>query len=579
MRNNGNGTAGHDRTPQELLSSRRHAELILDNIAVGIFEIHSGRIVYANPAALRLAGAPEEELLATPFPELFSGSDRERVRELLATINATPETIGEEVPVRLHDRHLTLWTQPVCNPKTTLLVIARETTKRRQGEQALKASPAELEQVFSTAACGMAVIDTGFTVLRANQALLNQFGFGLEIIGRKCHDVLPGPLCRTAECPLIRIMEGEELIERESRKFHADGTPLSLLVTATAFRGPDGALEGIFEDFRDLTARKKNERALRESEERYRDLFENTADLIQNAGPDGRLLYVNPAWRKTLGYGTDEIFRLNVIDIIHPEQRPRCREMFRRIIAGEKVEKIETAFLAKDGRKVLVAGNASCKYAEGKPLYTRGIFHDITERKELELRLRSMATTDELTGAYNRRMFDEILCKQMSRAERQGEPLSMVMLDIDHFKKINDNFGHVAGDEVLRSLAALLRENIRDMDFFARWGGEEFIILLPATPPEAARHLAERLRHIVAGHGFGQVGPVTISLGVARYRQGEPREALLRRADESLYDAKRTGRNKVVMAGGERAFFCMFPAKQGDQQGSKCETVPAHPDS
>ncbi|MDA8164522.1 MAG: diguanylate cyclase [Desulfobacteraceae bacterium] len=318
---------------------------------------------------------------------------------------------------------------------------------------------------------------------------------------------------------------------------------------------------------------------MRESEERYRDLFENTADLIQNAGPDGRLLYVNPAWRKTLGYGTDEIFRLNVIDIIHPEQRPRCREMFRRIIAGEKVEKIETAFLAKDGRKVLVAGNASCKYAEGKPLYTRGIFHDITERKELELRLRSMATTDELTGAYNRRMFDEILCKQMSRAERQGEPLSMVMLDIDHFKKINDNFGHVAGDEVLRSLAALLRENIRDMDFFARWGGEEFIILLPATPPEAARHLAERLRHIVAGHGFGQVGPVTISLGVARYRQGEPREALLRRADESLYDAKRTGRNKVVMAGGERAFFCMFPAKQGDQQGSKCETVPAHPDS
>ena len=161
-----------------------------------------------------------------------------------------------------------------------------------------------------------------------------------------------------------------------------------------------------------------------------------------------------------------------------------------------------------------------------------------------------LARTDELTGLHNRRSFVEIFALSLSAARRHGYPLSLVIIDLDHFKAVNDTFGHGVGDLVLKDFAGLLLEKVRDEDIVVRWGGEEFIILLSHTACEAAAALAERIRS-----SFEQnpncAAPLTItaSFGVAQLRDGEKEEDLIRRADDALYRAKNMGRNRVVTAG------------------------------
>ncbi|HSB08356.1 MAG TPA: response regulator [Blastocatellia bacterium] len=133
---------------------------------------------------------------------------------------------------------------------------------------------------------------------------------------------------------------------------------------------------------------RRAEEALRISEERYRDLFENATDLIQSCGPDGKLIYVNRAWSNALGYSADEVPGLSIFDIIHPTSRPHCQQMFGRVMSGEKVEHMEAMFITKDGRTIKVEGSSSCRFENGKPVATRSIFRDITERKRAEQALR-----------------------------------------------------------------------------------------------------------------------------------------------------------------------------------------------
>jgi PAS domain S-box-containing protein len=151
----------------------------------------------------------------------------------------------------------------------------------------------------------------------------------------------------------------------------------------------------------DIVERKQVEEKLKESEERYRDLFENANDLIQMVAPDGRFLYINRAWRETLGYNEGEVRNLSVFDIIHPDSQAHCLEIFQRVISGEKVDRVETAFATKDGKKVIVEGSVNCKFVNGKPVSTRGIFRDITERKRMEEELKKYR--DHLEGLVEER--------------------------------------------------------------------------------------------------------------------------------------------------------------------------------
>ncbi len=169
------------------------------------------------------------------------------------------------------------------------------------------------------------------------------------------------------------------------------------------------------------------------------------------------------------------------------------------------------------------------------------IVRDFTDQRQAE----KMAETDPLTNIYNRRKFSRLLDQEIQRVERYDRFLSIVMLDIDHFKRVNDTYGHDTGDYVLRRITELIRENIRITDILARYGGEEFVIILPETDVKGASRQIERMRKKIEKTSFDGVGNLTISAGITSYIGGDGCKSMITRADEALYLAKEEGRNRI----------------------------------
>lgn len=169
-------------------------------------------------------------------------------------------------------------------------------------------------------------------------------------------------------------------------------------------------------------------------------------------------------------------------------------------------------------------------------------------RSHQEQMLQHQADYDYLTGVYNRRGLTHAMAMEISRVERYGTRLSFLLLDLDDFKAINDRYGHKIGDQVLQEICQVTQQSIRQSDVLARWGGEEFAILMPEAGLEEAGLLADKLRAIIAAHHFEQVGHITVSIGVAQYRLPEAEDEMLQRADTALYRAKTGSKNRVELA-------------------------------
>ena len=173
------------------------------------------------------------------------------------------------------------------------------------------------------------------------------------------------------------------------------------------------------------------------------------------------------------------------------------------------------------------------------------------ELLSLNAKLNQLATTDDLTGVWNRRYFEEAAEVEIARARRDDEPLTLLMFDIDHFKAINDNLGHQAGDRVLVEVTRRIQGHLRAVDVLGRWGGEEFIVLLPRCGGGDVFQVAEKLRALLADPPIPEIGVVTASFGVGELRPYESFAHWLKRVDDALYQAKASGRNRVCVAGPE----------------------------
>ena len=254
------------------------------------------------------------------------------------------------------------------------------------------------------------------------------------------------------------------------------------------------------------------------------------------------------------------------------QETPNLRQLLRLNLLRSNVETEETVDRVVDKRLSLALElnddattllksptgrwieNHICRTEAGRLVVT---YLDVTERKEAQEKLMRLATRDPLTGLFNRRYMVETLHRELARARRAEEALAVIMADVDHFKRLNDSFGHDTGDEALRVVAAALQAGVRSEDVVCRYGGEEFVIILPgATLPMAAqraRELCARLRTTPVPARDGQVPKVTMSAGVAATQGEVGPEALLRAADRALLHAKQTGRDRACVAGEEAA--------------------------
>jgi diguanylate cyclase (GGDEF)-like protein/PAS domain S-box-containing protein len=350
---------------------------------------------------------------------------------------------------------------------------------------------------------------------------------------------------------LNRIIQA--LMDRAERSTSAQGSAYSLFQSAIILEEQvqlrTAELEAALRNNEKIT------RSLRESEAKFRSLVDQSMVGISIVEA-GHFSYANAKFAEIFGYEPDEILQLGPHDIVMEEDWPKVDRNMSKRLNGE-AGRVAYTFrgVRKDGSPVDIEVHGTGVRVNGKLLLI-SILMDITERtrteselKALSEQLREQAMHDPLTGLFNRRYLEETLERELSRAERLGQPVSLIMSDLDYFKTVNDRYGHLAGDDVLRVFGKLLQHNARDSDIFCRYGGEEFLLVLPGLSLENARERAEQLRTGLESISIVAASTpihITASFGVAAYpRHGCSANQLIAAADEALYAAKENGRNQV----------------------------------
>jgi len=286
----------------------------------------------------------------------------------------------------------------------------------------------------------------------------------------------------------------------------------------------------------DITSHKKTEEELKESEEKLRSLL-NSIDGIYITTPEGKYVDVNKALVKMLGYRNKE--ELMSIDIkkelyVSEDERPG---------PDERNRIFEVSLRKKDGSIMDAEISSKVVSDNGKPMYYQGIVRDITERKKVERKLRYLSFHDKLTGLYNRAYLEDEL-KRFGAAKYL--PLSLVMGDVNSLKLINDAFGHHEGDRLLKEIARLVKNCFREEDIAARWGGDEFSIILPNTPKQVAEKTVERIKKACANKQFRGEIPISISFGIStRTDDTKKIQTLLKEAENNMYRSKLTDKNSL----------------------------------
>lgn len=318
---------------------------------------------------------------------------------------------------------------------------------------------------------------------------------------------------------------------------------------------------GIFWVLNEHRLRGLRQRALAFSRKAYQyagevqDLYEHAPCGYHSLDSDGRVIKINLTELDWLGYRGDEVIGKRYYrDFVTAETRAAFDAAFHQVLGQGKEGSAECELLRRDGSHLPVAIKATAHVTEDGFQYSRAMVFDLSERKNLEMRLERQALTDPLTGLGNRRYLENQAAMEIARAERNGAPLALIAIDLDHFKRINDAHGHDVGDLVLQSFANTAQQQLRAGDVLCRMGGEEFVVLLPDTSRDQALLIAQRLREAIAatpvevGHLAPESGTLaySASLGVTLVSAGEKTlRPAIKRADQGLYAAKEAGRNRV----------------------------------
>jgi diguanylate cyclase (GGDEF)-like protein/PAS domain S-box-containing protein len=437
-----------------------------------------------------------------------------------------------------------------------LLTLRLAAANRRQAEQS-----AEIADLYENAPCGYHSLDAEARFVRINRTELDWLGYEREeLVGRESFTALLTPESRARFLEhferLKRHEDGGELALELRRR---DGSLLPVTLSETAVDDAGGAFHHSRSTVFDSSERRRFEQQLRDSERRLQLLLDSLEMAVVVHAADSSIEFANPRAAELLGLTQDQLLGRTAMDprwhFVREDGSPMPVEEFpvsrvmgsghalRGYVVGVRVD--DTVPL-----RWMLVDAVPAKEAGDRVRQVIVSFTDISERQRLKLQLEELASTDSLTGLATRRRFLELAGHELARARRNGRPISLIVLDLDHFKDVNDRWGHAGGDRVLRATGDLLRRSLREFDLAARWGGEEFCLLLPDTEAAAALATAERLREAIAAMPVPSPPAgtlrVTASLGVAATGSGSADiDALVEAADQAMYRAKREGRNRV----------------------------------
>src|SRR5918997_208079 len=545
------------RTEDALREMRDRFRSIFDHAPIGVAMVSlEGQYLQVNGSLCEILGYTEEELQALRWQEITHPDD-------LATSSAYARRIveGEFPKYHLDKRFLhadghTVWASlSVSLVRDTegepLYFVSQiqDVTERKRAESALTQSEQRFRGSFERAATGMAVVGTDGRFLRVNRSLCEILGYPeRELLGKTFQEITHPDDMEVDVEHLRRLLAGEvRTYQTEKRYLHKDGHVVWALLSVSVVHDEEDEPLYFVSQIQDVSERKKVEKVIIESEERFRSLVQNSSDIITILGADGTVHYVSPAVEKVTGYKPEEQQGTNAFGSVHPDDRDRALDTFAEVLKRPGLHpSLEFRVPHKGG---------SWRYLEhvvnnllDDPA-VRGVVvnsWDVTERKALVEQLSYQAFHDLLTGLPNRELFLDRLQHALSRAKRRGSNVAVLFTDLDNFKVINDSLGHKAGDQLLIAVAERLKACLRPEDTAARLGGDEFTILVEdiASVGEAvqiAERIAEMLQPPFALDEQKVFATASIGIALNSPIREEPAD-LLRHADLPMYRAKHRGK-------------------------------------
>jgi diguanylate cyclase (GGDEF)-like protein/PAS domain S-box-containing protein len=568
------GNRRQRREQEKLVASERRLALTVESADLGTWEWHlpSGRVDF-NERLVRMLGHAPGELAphVSSWEQLIHPADQARVRENLDAhlAGATPRYV---CPHRLqHKEGRWVWVldagqvveRAADGAAVRMQGIHLDITDSKEAEAALRAREQHLSTLLASMDDVVIVIDTAGRIADCHWPAGDARAPAADAWrGRECDAVLPKSLAE-----MIGEIMGE-LILAPARPLHRefewplDGRARWFSATFSALKDADEPYpRGFLCVARDVTARKEEEAALARSRAEIERLSRRNQLLLDAAGEGiygvdaaGDIEFINPSALAMLGLTEAEALGRNSHELFHDRRLDGAHypaeecPLYKTLRDGERRE-TEEVFVRRNGEPFFVHLVTTPVVDAGRQVGAEVVFLDISARKAMEAELTHLATIDALTGVANRRHFMELAEVELARVQRFEQPAALLMLDLDHFKRVNDTHGHAAGDAVLAAFADTLRGALRKIDHVGRLGGEEFAVLLPGAEREAAVAFAERVRKatLVRTVRAGESAIiVTVSIGVAILRAADANpDAALARADAALYRAKTSGRNRI----------------------------------
>jgi diguanylate cyclase (GGDEF)-like protein/PAS domain S-box-containing protein len=434
------------------------------------------------------------------------------------------------------------------------IVISQDITEAMEAREALDASHRWLQDILDSLAQPISVKDADARFALVNRAYEEGLGLTREqLVGKTVHDVYPPEYADAYAADDERALADGPVTEERPAPW-GDGSIHVFQMTRAALRRPDGTAYGLCGVGIDVTDRKRAEEQVRNLTRQFETAFEAAPIGMALVSLDGRWLRVNRRLCEITGYSPDELAEMTFQDITHPEDLEADLAQADQLLAGEiESYTMEKRYFTKAGHLIWVLLSGSLVRDDaGEPLHFIAQVTDISERRRMIARLQELADRDPVTDLLNRRRFEDELRQQVARCRRYGEQASLLLLDIDHFKAINDRYGHALGDAALRVIGRTVKARVRATDVVARIGGDEFAVLLLNVGADQAGRLAEEIREAIHATPVtlsGRTTDITVSIGLQPLdATTKDEQAAFAGADDAMYAAKRGGRDRVSIA-------------------------------
>jgi diguanylate cyclase (GGDEF)-like protein/PAS domain S-box-containing protein len=556
----------HKKAEETMRESEAKYRLAFESTSDGIFTIDCNfNISNITPSVERQLGYKVEEVINRPIQDLNiltpesltrAVSDVIKVFSGVEVAGAVYEFVAKDGTKKIGEVTGT----PIIREGKILGVaaIVRDITERKRMEEVLTKSEEKFRKAFYTGPDSVNIncLNDGMYV-SINPGFTRIMGYTEEeIIGKTSVEYNIWENIEDRRRLLDGLRRDGEVINLEAVFRTKDGDIRHGLMSASIINLND--VPHILSITRDITDRKQMEEALRESEERYRTILENIEDGYFEVDVSGNFTFFNDSVCRMLGNTRAELMGMNHRQYTDKENSQKLYRAFNNVFrTGEPSPGVDYEIIGKDRTKRYLQSSASLiRNSSGQPIGFRGIMRNITDRKrmeealrESENRYRELSIVDGLTQLYNSRHFYQQLRTEIDRVDRYGQPLSLLLLDLDDFKAFNDAYGHVEGDQVLSRLGQVVKRCLRQTDSAYRYGGEEFTILLPMTTGSDCVVTAERLRTEFRKEVFspvpGQEVHMTVSIGLAQYKMKEDMKAFVHRVDQLMYQGKKNGKDRI----------------------------------